>query len=367
MPLQSDIILIIISYLVPPPIPQSYMSDNEKATICYYPLYSQDPLILESMIREQAAYPPNFAVRLRGTHTETFRTRDQKTERKTVVDFDIRVNMTHLLVCPNPVHSTDTRPCDVIPQPLRRQSPAQGNPAPSCKYMKLLGFNEKGYRGTIIKSRNMSSSDPEASMSLTSWCNAYVSDQHAVKNFILRRQIVGHDPERLETLCRDLVQRTSYRGHTSITFETTHEEVKVCSPCFINNWRYNVFLVWFCLVTFLWIFTWPILFFPTKRYEVVTAIFPYRLDPTGNSVGRPLVQSEDVFFNEWKQALTRAVLAQHQGWVDAIYREETAQLARAGNNMVTVQSPQNNLQGFVAGAVRVALGMPTATGWGADS
>jgi hypothetical protein len=46
------------------------------------------------MIREQAAYPPNYAVRIRGTHTETYKTRDRKTEKKVVVDFDIRLNMT---------------------------------------------------------------------------------------------------------------------------------------------------------------------------------------------------------------------------------------------------------------------------------
>ena len=351
---------------MPPPLPQSSVSHNQKVTRCHYPLYSQDPATLEAMIREQAAYPPNYAIRLRGTHTETFRTRHNKTEKKTVVDFDIRVNMTHLLVCPNPIHATDTRPCDVPPIQPQTQEPPQEYSTPSCKYIKLLGPGEKGYRGTIIKSLN-GSSDPEVSTSLTSWCNAYVSDPSTVKNFVLRRQIVHHDAERLKVLCQDLVHKTAYRGHTSITFETTYEKVVVCSPCFINKWRFSSILFWVFLVTFLWIFTWPILFYSTKRYEVVTAIFPYRLDPTQNRASRALVQSEHEFFEEWKQAITRAVLAQHQGWVDGIYREETTQMACSGNTMMTVQSTQNNLQGLVAGAVRVALGIPAATGWGADS
>jgi hypothetical protein len=322
--------------------------------------------MLEAMIREQAAYPPNYAVRLRGTHTETFRTRHNKTERKTVVDFDIRVNMTHLLVCPNPVHATDIRPCDIAPHRPRAQEPPQEYATPSCKYIKLLCPGEKGYRGTITKSLD-GSSEPEFPPSLSSWCNAYVSDPRTVKNFVIHRQIIRHDTERLEALCRDLVHKTAYRGHTSITFETTHEKVVVCSPCFINKWRFNAILFWVFLVTILWIFTWPILFFSTKRYEAVTAVFPYRQDHVGNRAARPLVQSEQEFFEEWKQALTRAVLAQHQGWVDGIYREETMQLACSGNTMMTVQSTQNSLQGFVAGAVRVALGIPAATGWGADS
>ncbi len=353
---------------MPPPLPQSTLSTDQKAMICYYPFYSQDPAILEAMIREQAAYPPNYAIRLRGTHTETFRTRERKTEKKIVVDFDIRVNMTHLLVCPNPIHANDIRPCDIHPGAHAHGTyePPQEYSTPSCKYLKLLGPGDKGYRGTIIKALN-GSSDPEASTSLTSWCNAYVSDRRTVKNFVLRRQIVDHDAERLEALCRDLVHKTAYRGHTSVTFETTYEKVIVNSPCFVNKWRFNAILYWVFLVTFLWIFAWPLLFFSTKRYEVVTAFFPYRLKPARNRAAGPLVQSEHEFFEEWKQALTRAVLSQHQGWVDGIYREETTQMARCGNTILTVQSTQNSLQGFVAGAVRVALGVPAATGWGADS
>ena len=105
----------------------------------------------------------------------------------------------------------------------------------------------------------------------------------------------------------------------------------------------------------------------TRRYDVVTAVFPYRLDPERNRIAKPLVQSEEEFFEDWKQSLTRAVLAQHQGWVDGIYREETAQMVRSGDALMTVQSPQNTFEGFMVGAVRLALGVPMATGWGADS
>lgn len=55
--------------------------------------------------------------------------------------------------------------------------------------------------------------------------------------------------------------------------------------------------------------------------------------------------------------------------MDGVYREETAQMARAGNAMITVQSSSSErlFEGALAGAVRVALGVPLTTGWGADS
>jgi hypothetical protein len=320
------------------------------------------------MIQEQAQYPPNFCLRLRGTHTETFRTRDQKTEKKTITDFDIRLNMTHLLVCPNPVHARDPSPCNLPPQPRSSVAyePPQEVPSPTCRYIEVLSPGQKGYRGTIFKCLcPTSSANVEAPTTLASWCDAYVSDPHSVKAFTFRRKILHHEAQTMESLCRDLILKTSYRGHINISFPTTQACITVYSPCHLNAWRFNPYLRWFCYLTFLWLITWPILLFITKRYEVVTAVFPYR--PTETS--RPLVQGEAAFVEDWKQALTRAVLAQHQGWIDGVYREETAQMVAAGNPMVTVRGSGSGstVMGFVGSAVRVALSVPVSTGWGADS
>jgi hypothetical protein len=322
------------------------------------------------MIKEQAAYPPDFALRLRGTHTETFRKRDNKTERKVVVDFDIKVNMTNLLVCPNPGHAVDPSPCNLHPDPRtqRPTHPPQDVATPSCKYIQVLGASERGYRGTITSTQAPEPTDDEEPTSLTSWCQDYVSNPSTVKTFTLKRQVIHHDAAVLEKLCRDLILRTSYRGHTHITFPTTHNKITIYSPSRVNSWRFNPWIYWPIYVTFLWIFTWPYLFFATKKWEVVTAVFPYRLDPERNRVAKPLVQSEAAFFQDWKESLRRAVISQHQGWVDGIYREETGQLIASGNPIqMTVQNSRHSLGGFITGAVSVAIGAPLGTGWGADS
>jgi hypothetical protein len=205
----------------------------------------------------------------------------------------------------------------------------------------------------------------EAPTTLASWCEAYVSDPRSVKTFTIRRKILHHDAETMKALCRDLILRTSYHGHIHISFPTTQACITVYSPCRLNDWRFNPYICWFCYLTFLWLITWPILIFATKRYEAVTAVFPYRQTATAC----PLVQGEVAFVEDWRQALTRAVLGRHQGWVDGVYRAATAQLVACGDLMMTVRSSssENLVAGFVGSAVRVALGVPVSMGWGADS
>lgn len=319
------------------------------------------------MIREQAAYPPDFTLHLKGTHTETIHKRDNKTEKKVVVDFDIKLNMTHLLVCPNPGHAVDISPCNIQPNPRmeRPTHPPQDISTPSCKYIEVLGATQKGYRGTITKLSTPKPTDIEDPTTLTSWCESYVSSPATTKTFTLTRKITHHDAQCLETLCRNLILRTSYRGHISISFPTTLEKVTLYSPSKLNSWRFNPWIYWPIYLTFLWIFTWPFLLLTTKRWEVVTAVFPYRLDPERNRVPRPLVQSEEAFFVDWKESLRRAVVSRHQGWVDAVYRAETQEMVQRGETFMTVEG--TTLGGLVAGAVRVAMGGPIAGGWGADS
>jgi hypothetical protein len=276
--------------------------------------------------------------------------------------------MTHLLVCPNPGHAVDISPCNLHPSShnIRPTHPPQDIATPSCKYIRVLGATEKGYRGTITKFQTPKPSDQELQNTLSSWCEAYVSDRSSVKTFTLRREITHHDSAILEKLCRDLIIRTSYRGHIKISFPTDHSKVVIYSPSKINSWRFNPWIYWPIYISMLWIITWPILILLTKRYEVVTAVFPYRLDPEKHRVAKPLVQSETAFFEDWKESLRRAVVSQHQGWVDGIYREETAEMARRGQPMMFAPE-RGSLGGLLQGAVRVALGGQVGLGWGADS
>ncbi|EQB59229.1 hypothetical protein CGLO_00413 [Colletotrichum gloeosporioides Cg-14] len=56
-----------------------------------------DPAYLESFITSLAQLPPRPYVRVRGTHSSTVHKSENKTESKTVVDFDLRLDLTPFL------------------------------------------------------------------------------------------------------------------------------------------------------------------------------------------------------------------------------------------------------------------------------
>ncbi|PTB78671.1 hypothetical protein M440DRAFT_1390296 [Trichoderma longibrachiatum ATCC 18648] len=56
-----------------------------------------DPKFLNDTLVQLAQLPPRPFAQIRGTHTETRRRSDDKTEQVTVVDFDIEIELTHLL------------------------------------------------------------------------------------------------------------------------------------------------------------------------------------------------------------------------------------------------------------------------------
>jgi hypothetical protein len=83
-----------------------------------------------------------------------------------------------------------------------------------------------------------------------------------------------------------------------------HSRVVVHSPDKVNRFFSNVAKV----------------FTGTKKYEVVKAVWPYADVARGEgSVGRGgrrcVVQSEDAWFESWRDAIRHAVMMKRSGWV----------------------------------------------------
>lgn len=157
----------------------------------------------------------------------------------------------------------------------------------------------------------------------------YVSSPFPVRSFTLRRQILHHDSNALKKLIFSLVGSTDYRGHTEITFSTTHDRVKVYSPCWQNRLRDNTWVQSIFYLTFLWIFSWPYLWFVTRHWEVLVSQFPYSSNPLyGNRTF--LTKSEKDLFQEWRLSLRRAVLGRKQGWLDEEYKLATEEAMAEG-------------------------------------
>lgn len=130
-------------------------------------------------------------------------------------------------------------------------------------------------------------------------------------------------------------------------------------------------------LTFLWIFTWPALYFATKRWAVVIAEWPWSTtDSQGNKQYTTI--SEEQWFEKWHVGIKRLVLDRYQCEASeevlrgVIARPEDPPMPgtfRSGNE--GVDSTVNLItQGFqVARALSTGnnLGRGLQGGWGYDT
>lgn len=332
------------SYLTQPLIPASHLSRDKTTTTTHWPEYSEDPSALQEMLEEQAKYPPIFTARITGTHSETVHKKDKK-EKTAVTDFDIRLDMTHLLV-----------PGSNTPNNLKIQG------------LQHASAGTQVYQGHRIKSIVTGDFEPGVGAAI----QGYTSSAFPVRSFTLRRQILHHDSAALKNLLTSLVGSTNYRGHLKVTFPITHDRVTVYSPCWQNRLRDKTWLRWIFYLTFLWIFAWPYLWFMTRRWEVLTSQFPYSCSPEcGNR--KFVTQSEKAFFEEWRPSLRRAILGKKQGWIDEEYKLGTEDaLRQAGTHgidriPITGNAVADGALGFLHHATTMRRDIAMAGGWGADS
>ena len=296
------------------------------------------------MLEEQAQYPPIFTARLRGTHSETVY-RQNRQKKTTVTDFDVRLDMTHLLV-----PSANT-PEDLKIQGLRH-APAGTNVYCGHRIESIVPGDVEPGVGAVIE--------------------AYTSSSFPVRSFTLRRQILYHDSAALQHLLSSLVGSTNYRGHLEVTFPITSNRVTVYSPCWQNELRDKTWLRWIFYLTFLWIFAWPYLWFVTRRWEVLISQFPYSCSPDCED-RKFVTKSEKAFFEEWRPSLRRAILGKKQGWIDEEYKFATEDaLRQAGFNGIhripaTGNAVADGTLEFLHHAVTAQRDIAMAGGWGADN
>jgi hypothetical protein len=327
-----------------------------------FPNYSTNAQDLYDMILTQARFPPVYSISLWGTHTETVR-QQNKEQKKKVIDFSIKINMTHTI------------------------SPYVGK----YGHLELLPNNVRGYRGTRFPSFTptvMAEDDPlldSEEQQLKAWCESYVADPASIKSFVLKREITNIDTQSLEQLVRSAIDSTKYRGHVNIDFITSHQQLTVFSPGKINEWRVTNWIRWMFYVTFLWLFSWPVLFLVTRKYAVVRAVFPYANMAAGDGmddsgVGRRFtLMSETEWFQRWESAIRRAVLTKmktEDRMLDDDYLISTSE-ADARGFLETLpaqqQLPINTGNAFADGALgvlregmRIADSRAAMRGWGGD-
>lgn len=251
-----------------------------------------EPEVLEKYIRWWAERPPRPMVNLLGVHRHTF-DRDGKRETRDVTDFDISIDLTPYL------YSDATR-------------------GVSWHELCTVDVFEKRRRGTVFRKKAHRSRQHELGSdqpSLAEWCHRYCASHAGLKCFVFEREVHGFDEEKVRQKLESLVRATNYRGRLNISFPVKDNVVQVYNDCKTNRWRLTSWIYWLCVFSLMVIFTWPYLFFRTKRWEVAKTKW-YFSKPRDNGYRQFVSISEDQWYNMWGRAINRAVLERRQGTLD---------------------------------------------------
>ncbi|KAM6515972.1 hypothetical protein FALCPG4_014165 [Fusarium falciforme] len=217
---------------------------------------SSKPTALVSLIRAQASVPPKPQIHVRGS-------RGRK------VDFDIKLNLMSLLVPDDEKQRID--------------------------YIRCVGDGELAYRGGVKPDVLPEVGDG----GLEEWCRRFVEDTASVKMFALDRVVANLDTSWIEGQLRSLVAALNYRGVVDVTFVVTHSRVMVQNPDKVNPFFTSV----------------TSLFSGKNKYEVVKAVWPFATTKNGEPGRRCVVQSEEIWWREWKDPIKYAISQKRHGWV----------------------------------------------------
>lgn len=272
-----------------------HVRDVNSGAECYIDKHLETPSALEGHIRFLATRPPRPYVKVRGTHKATRKKSDGKSETETITDFDVAVDLTPYLY-------SDAQ---------YRKSWAQ---------LRTVDNGEEVRRGTVLRKRATGSQqDIEVGGSpkptLEEWCHRYCASHAGLKSFLLKREMTGFDFPSVKEKLHSLVRSTNYRGHLEIYLETKDGMAEVFNDAKINRWRLIGWLRFAFIITLMFIFAWPYLFFRTKRWEVAVAEWPFSRMADGSN--REYVSiSEDQWYNMWGRAIIKAVLEKRQKVLD---------------------------------------------------
>ena len=237
--------------------PPLFELSNDRSTIISKAEYlSKNANALASLIRAQASMPPKPQIKISAVSNGT-------------VDFEIWINLMNLL----------------IPDGDRQR----------LDYIRCVGEGELAYRGGVKAATSPHFGDS----GLEEWCRKFTESTAGVKTFALNRVVANLDTGWIEGQLRSLIASLGYRGAVDITFTTTHSNVIVQNPDKVNQFFTSV----------------TTLFSGKNKYEVIKAVWPFATAKNGEPGRRCVVQSEEVWWREWKDPIRFAITQKRRGWV----------------------------------------------------
>lgn len=208
---------------------------------------------LIGLIRSQASIPPKPLIHIKGNRGRT-------------VDFDFKMNLMGLLVADDMSKRLD--------------------------YIRCVAPGEVAFRGGAKPDVLPEVGDRE----LDEWCRRFIEDPAPVKSFALERVVANLDTLYIEGQIRSLIASTQYKGQINISFPVTHAKVKVKSaekPSKLYMGMKNLFT-------------------SKHKYEVVQSVWPFATARNGEEGRRCMVQSEEVWWREWRDSIKYAMAQKRQ-------------------------------------------------------
>ncbi|KAI1340828.1 hypothetical protein F5Y15DRAFT_33739 [Xylariaceae sp. FL0016] len=302
----------------------------------------EDPEILEAYMKRLSTIPPRPYVKVVGTHTETKRDSKGKTEKNTVTDFDVSVEMTPYLY-----------------------SDAQYRK--SWSHLRTVDNGEQVKRGTVFRKRAPGSNqsievggDPKPT--LQEWCHRYAASHAGLKAFVLQRRMVGFDEEAVKQRLQTLVRDTNYRGHLRVEFVMKDAVVECYNDAKVNRWRFTTWIQWLFTLTLLFIFSCPYLFLRTKKWEVAIAEWPFSRT-TASGTKEYVSISEDQWYNMWGLAICKAVVERRQKVLD---QEDLRRAQGAEPSFDSGNRHVDSAVGLFRAGVNAMNEVNRQLGWGGD-
>lgn len=296
--------------------------------------------------------PPRPSIRIQGWHWQKTKKKD-KTETERISDFDIVLNMQSLLP------STRDKGWFVAYTADNSDKVSRGS---------FRKTRAPGYRQDVEVGE-------DGTPDLREWCQSFADCKSALKTFRVSRSIVGMNTKLITTELEPLIRSTHYRGHIDITFPVADKNVDIYTPHWINSARLS-WVRWIFYLTFLWIFTWPVLFFLTKRWDVYNVQWSFSkvftIDAERRQEKRFAVMSERSWLSRHANLIRSLVLDKFHGDgtdmpvnvdVDANVRRASGQILQTGNS--NVDAAINAIQGGL-GAWNAINDRAQSGGWGAD-
>ncbi|KAF2724506.1 hypothetical protein K431DRAFT_217885 [Polychaeton citri CBS 116435] len=293
--------------------------------------------------------PPTPRIHIRGSHTETRRRNDKK-ETHTVTDFAFSLSLGMYLG-----HGND----------------------PEWRRARVATNGESTFRGSWRKTRapgisqDLEVGGPEE-RDIQAWVEDYCSSPSKVKIFRVARTVTGMDEKYLKNAIEQAIRRTNYRGDVSVNVAVENRAVDIYSEHWVNKWR-NGWQRWIFYLTFFWIFTWPILYFLTKRWAIYTVDWPFSVawPERGENARRFATISEEAWLRKHDNLIRRMAIDGFEGDASGMPLEGREPAARNGRAPSTGNANVDSAVSFIQGGVGVwnslqGRGGGDIDGWGGD-